>query len=220
MKILIIEDHPKLREVAMKYFKLRWHTIEWVTHGKDALNLLKQYAFDAIILDVNLPVMDGREFLKQIRAQSNTTPVIAATSNSMLDHKLEMFDLWADDYIIKPFDFPELEARLKSLYKRKEKTIDEIIKIKDLEIDIQRHIILRKWKEIKLSNKEFMIVEFLAKNKGFPKSKMDILEYVWGIKEQDLNFDSITLEMHISKLRKKLGKEIITTLKWVWYVIT
>lgn len=115
-----------------------------MVHGQEALERLKEYSFDVIILDVNLPIMDGRTFLKLLREKSNTTPVIAATSNSMLDHKLEMFDIGADDYITKPFDFPELEARVKALYKRKSQTVEEVLSMGDIQIDILRHTVTRK----------------------------------------------------------------------------
>jgi DNA-binding response OmpR family regulator len=137
----------------------------------------------------------------------------------MLEHKLEMYDIWADDYITKPYDFEELEARLKAIYKRKDQIIYDTIHIWNISINIQKHQVQLDWIDIKLSHKEFMIIEFLSKNKEIPKSKSEILEYVWWIRESDLNFDSTTIEMHISTMRKKLWKNIITTLKWVWYVM-
>jgi DNA-binding response OmpR family regulator len=219
MKLLIVEDHPKIREMCIKYFSIKWHKIEWAIHWQQALELLKQYTYDVIILDINLPIMDGKTFLWAIREVNNNTPVIAATSNNMLEHKLEVYDIWVDDYIVKPYDFEELEARVNALYKRKDKIIDEIITIGNISIDIQKHLITLDGNEIKISHKEFLILEFLWKNKTHPKSKAEIWEYVWWIREWALNFNSTTLEMHISTLRKKLWKNIITTLKWVWYVM-
>ena len=219
MKILVIEDHPKLRAIVIKFFKLQWHTIDGVLHGKEGLEMLKQYDYDVIILDVNMPIMDGKKFLNEIRSMGNNIPVIAATSNSMLEHKLEMYDIGADDYIIKPFDLPELAARVQSLYKRKTKAVENVFTHKWVEVDILRHSVSKKGKDVKLGNKEFLILEFLLRNIWVPKNKTELLEYVWGVREQWLNFNSITLEMHISGLRKKLWKEYITTLKWVWYVI-
>ncbi len=218
MKILVIEDHPKIRENIITYLNIKGHTAEWAVHGAEALE--KLYAnYDIIILDVNMPIMDGRKFLQTMREKGVQCPVITLTSNSMIDDKLEIFDLGADDYMTKPFDMRELEARIIALARRKEKTIEELIEVGPYTIDTGKHIIRRGESIMEISNKEFGILEFLGRNKWYPKSKSSILEAVWGMREEALNFNSITLEAHISTIRKKLGKDIIETIKWVWYQI-
>ncbi len=218
MKILIIEDHPKIRDNIITYLKIKWYTVEWAIHGGEALE--KLYAnYDVIILDMNMPVMNGQEFIQKIREQKNYIPVIVLTSNSMLEDKLEMFSLWADDYLTKPFDLRELEARIIALSRRKEKTIEDIITFSEYSLEVGKRI-LKKWDTItEVSNKEYGILEYLGRNKGYPKSKTDILEAVWWIRERDLGLNSVTLEAHISMIRKKLWKDIIHTIKWVWYLI-
>lgn len=219
MKILVVEDHPKIRQNIITFLNLKGYVAEWAIHWEEALFKVSESGYDVIILDVNLPVMNGKEFLKKIREKWNTTPVIALTSNSMLEDKLELFNLWVDDYLTKPFELLELEARLQSLFKRKEKMIEEKTKIWDLEIDYIRHKIIQWGKEIAVSNKEYLIIEFLTKNRGVPKNKVEIFEYVWWEREENLDMSSVTLEAHISYIRKKFGKNIIKTIKWVWYVI-
>ncbi len=219
MKLLIVEDHPKLRENIVKFFTMKGHLIEWAVHGEEALEKLEKASYDGIILDINLPVMDGREFLKELRKKDKNTPVIALTSNSMLSDKLQVFDLWADDYLTKPFELLELEARVNSLWRRKEKEIEEIIEIWNVKVDIMKHKVFKWTKEVEVWNKEFLIIEFLMKNKWNPKSKPEIFEFAWWEREENLNFDSITLEVHISYIRKKLWRDFIKTIKWVWYVI-
>lgn len=219
MKILIVEDHPKLRENIIKYFKLKGHLIEWAIHGKEALDKVSQSSYEAVILDINLPIMDGKTFLKKLREKWNYTPVIALTSNSLLEDKIEVFGIWVDDYLTKPFELAELEARVHALSRRKNIIEQEVIHFWDVEIDIWKRKIFKKWSEIDVGNKEFLILEFLSKNIGYPKSKQEIIEYAWWESESKLIFESVTLEAHISYLRKKLGKNIIKTLKWVWYVI-
>lgn len=219
MKILVVEDHPKIRQNIITFLNLKGYVAEWAIHGEEALYKIAESWYDIIILDVNLPIMNGKEFLKKMREKWNTTPVIALTSNSLLEDKLELFSLWVDDYVTKPFELLEIEARLQSLFKRKEKMIEEKTKIWDLEIDYVRHKIMQAGKEITVSNKEFLIIEFLTKNKGIPKNKVEIFEYVWGEREENLDMSSVTLEAHISYIRKKFGKNIIKTIKWVWYVI-
>lgn len=219
MKLLIIEDHPKLRENIGRYFRLKWFTAESAIHGAEGLKKVKKTTYDCIILDINLPILNGKEFAKLLRDSGNFTPIIALTSNDMLTDKLDMFSLWVDDYLTKPFELAELEARVVALARRKTKEIEQLIKIWNIEIHLWKRIVKDKAETIELGNKEFLILEFLAKNKGFPKSKTQIVEYVWWERESSLIFESVTLEAHISYLRKKLGKEIIKTIKWVGYVI-
>jgi DNA-binding response OmpR family regulator len=157
--------------------------------------------------------MDGKEFLHQIRMRDKNMPIIALTSNSMLDDKIEIFELGADDYLTKPFELLELEARINALARRKQKEIEEVYIVDDIVIDIAKHKILQAEREVEVGNKEFLIIEFLAKNRGFPKSKSEIFEFAWGEREESLNFDSITLEVHISYIRKKLGRDFIKTIK-------
>lgn len=219
MKILIVEDHPKLRENIIKFFTIKGHLIEWVIHWQEALERLEKTDYDVIILDVNLPILDGREFLKELRKKDKNLPVIALTSNSMLSDKLQIFDLGADDYVTKPFELLELEARVTALSRRKEKWIEDVIENGDVLLDITKHKVFFQGNEIEVWNKEFLIIEFLMKNKWIPKSKSEIFEFVWWEREESLNFDSITLEVHISYIRKKFGRSFIKTIKGVWYVV-
>lgn len=219
MKLLIIEDHPKIRNNLIEFFSIKWYTAEWAIHGEDALSMLHAH-YDIIILDMNMPIMDGKTFISRIRKSGNQTPVIVLTSNSLLDDKITMFDLGADDYVVKPFEMQELEARVIALGRRRERLIEDIITFGPYTIDIGKKIV-RKWQEkMELSHKEYWIIEYLARYLGYPKSKMEILEAVWWMREAELAMDSVTLEAHISTIRKKLWKSIITTLKWTWYLIS
>lgn len=219
MKLLMIEDHPKIRNNLIEFFSIKWYTAEGAIHWQEALTMLHAH-YDIIILDMNMPIMDGKTFIAQLRKSGNQTPVIVLTSNSLIDDKITMFDLGADDYVVKPFEMRELEARVIALARRKEKTIEEIIQFSGYTIDIGRKII-KKWEQIiELSHKEYWIIEYLARNIGYPKSKMEILEAVWWLREAELAMDSVTLEAHISTIRKKLWKSIITTLKWTWYLVS
>ncbi len=219
MKILVVEDHPKIRQNIVKYLNLKWFRAEEAIHGEDAKDKVKINDYDVIVLDVNMPLLNWREFTKFIRSTGNNIPIIALTSNSLLDDKLEMFSLWVDDYLTKPFEFEELEARIKALLKRKDKDIKNNIKVKNIELDIDKHKVYKDWKEVELWNKEYMILEFLFLNQSYPKSKIAILEHVWWEQEENLDLWSVTLEAHISFLRKKLWKDLIKTIKWVWYVV-
>lgn len=218
MKLLIIEDHPKIRTNLIEFFELKGYTAEWAVHGEEAFSMLHAN-YDIIILDMNMPVMDGKTFISKIREKGLQIPVLVLTSNSLIDDKITMFDLGADDYVTKPFDMREVEARVIALLRRREKMLEEIIDFDKYRLEVGKKV-LKKWSAVmELSNKEYGIVEFLARNKWYPKSKADILEAVWGMREAELAMDSITLEAHISTIRKKLGKHIIETMKGIGYLI-
>lgn len=218
MKLLIIEDHPKIRANLIEFFELKGYTAEWAVHGEEALPMLHAN-YDIIILDMNMPVMDGKTFISRIREKGIQIPVLVLTSNSLIDDKITMFDLGADDYVTKPFDMREVEARVIALLRRREKMLEEIIEFDKYRLEVGKKVV-KKWVAImELSNKEYGVVEFLARNKWYPKSKADILEAVWWLREAELAMDSITLEAHISTIRKKLGKHIIETMKGIGYIL-
>lgn len=219
MKILVVEDHPKIRENIVKYLKINWYLAEEAFNWEEALEKIRYTDYDCLVLDVNMPIMNGKEFIKNLRKNWNFSPVITLTSNFTLEDKVEMFELWVDDYLTKPFELKELEMRIKSLLKRKEKEIEDKIIIWDIEINLSKHKVFKNLDEMELWNKEYLIIEFLSINKGYPKSKIQILEQVWWEAEENLELSSTTLEAHISTIRKKLGKDFIKTLKWVWYII-
>lgn len=219
MKILLVEDNKILREnllFLLKKFNFLWEgAMNWV----DALEKITKSNFDAIILDVNMPLMNWKTFLIKLREFWKTIPVIALTSNSMLEDKLEMFDLWVDDYLTKPFDIEELIVRLKAILKRKSEKIDDIKVIWNIKINFSNNKIFVWDKEVDFAYKQFLIVEFLIRNFWYPQNKIKIMEYVWWESEENLEFNSTTLESHIYSIRKKLWKNFIKTVKWVWYII-
>ncbi len=219
MKILVVEDHPKLRQNIVKYLNIKWFRAEEAIHWEDAIVKLQMNNYDLVILDINMPILNWKDFTKKVRESGNNIPIIALTSNSLLLDKLEMFSLWVDDYLTKPFELEELEARIKTLLKRKDREIKTNLKFWLVEIDVDKHKVYKEGKEIDLWNKEYMILEYLFLNFWYPKSKIAILEHVWWEQEENLDLGSVTLEAHISYLRKKLWKDLIKTIKWVWYVV-
>ncbi|MCT4616765.1 MAG: response regulator transcription factor [Candidatus Gracilibacteria bacterium] len=219
MKVLIIEDHPSIRNNIIKLLKKENCTAQGAMNGKEGLQKLLISSYDVIILDVNMPIMNGREFIQTIRNKNIDTPVLALTSNSMLDDKIDMFELGVDDYLTKPFNFGELFVRLKSLTKRKGVIKSNIEKIGNIEINYSSNKIFLDKKEVEFQNKQYKIIKYLLDNKGYPKTKIEIMEYVWGEQEENLNFNTTILESHIYIIRKKLGKNFIKTIKGVGYII-
>lgn len=219
MKILVVEDNKNLRENIIFLLKKNNYLAEGSFCWENALKKLYSSDYDAIILDINMPIMDGKEFLKKIREDWKNTPIIALTANSMLEDKLELFDLWVDDYMTKPFEIAELLARLKAILKRWDKKIENKKEIWDVFICFEAKKIFFKWEEAILTHKQYLIIEFLTKNFWYPQTKSKIMEYVWWESEENLEFDSTTLESHIYGIRKKFWKDFIKTIKWFWYII-
>lgn len=219
MKILIVEDNKILRENLCFLLKKHHYVAQEACDGQEALFKLSSERYDAIILDINMPIMSWKDFLREIRLNGKNIPVIALTSDGLLDDKLEMFDLGVDDYMTKPFEFEELLARLKSLLKRWEKQIDEQLILWNIRVNYSSKKVYIGESEIEFPFKQYLILELLSKNAGYPQSKNKIMEYVWWEAEENLDLASTTLESHIYSLRKKLGKNFIKTIKWVWYVI-
>lgn len=219
MKILVVEDNKILRENLLFLLKKNNFLAEEAKNWQEALEKNSFSVYDAIILDINLPIMSWKEFLKEIRKIWKNTPVIALTSNSMLEDKLELFDLWVDDYLTKPFEFDELLARIKSILKRSDKKIENKKEFWDFSINFDSKKIFLKNEEIVLTYKQYLLIEFLVKNFWYPQTKQKIMEYVWWENEENLEFDSTTLESHIYAVRKKFWKKFIKTIKWIWYVI-
>jgi len=219
MKILVVEDNRNLRENICFLLKKYNFLSESAENWKIALEKTLIWNYDAIVLDINMPIMNGKIFLSKLRELWKTIPVIALTSDSMLSDKLEMFDLWVDDYMTKPFEIEELVVRLKSIFKRKEKKIDSKTVIWNIEINYSSSKVFLNWKQIDFPHKQYLIIEYLAKNHGYPQNKVKIMEYVWWESEENLDFNSTTLESHIYAIRKKINKAFIKTVKWVWYII-
>ncbi|RAL57528.1 hypothetical protein BLD25_02635 [Candidatus Gracilibacteria bacterium GN02-872] len=218
-KILVVEDNKNLRENIIFLLKKNNFLGEGAFCGEEALSKLGNSNYDLIILDINMPIMNGKEFLVKIRSNGKNIPVIVLTSNSMLDDKLELFDLGADDYMTKPFEIEELIARIKSILKRGNNKIENIKQIGNISINFDSKKILLNGEEQIFTYKQYLIIELLAKNLGYPQNKVKIMEYVWGESEENLEFDSTTLESHIYSIRKKLGKNFIKTIKGIGYII-
>lgn len=219
MKILIIEDNPILRENLEFLLKKFQFVPESAANGQIAFEKICSSKYDAMILDVNMPVLNGKELLQKLSQHNINIPTIALTSDGMLADKIQMFELWVDDYLTKPFEVEELVMRLRSILKRGEIKIDTKKIHKNVEINFTKKKVYFENNEIIFSNKLYLIIEFLMKNIWYPQNKAKLMEYVWWEQEENLEFNSTTLESHIYSIRKKLWKDFIKTVKWIWYII-
>ena len=207
-KILIAEDESKLAQVIKDELTRNNYKVDIASNGNEATTLYAQNSYALIIIDINLPFKNGIQLCKEIREKNKKVPILILTAIGQVQDKVIAFEAGADDYMVKPFHFDELFARIKVLIKRTTVVADESnIEIEDLEINFRNKMVTRAGIDIKLTAKEFTLLVLLAKNKGKVISKQEILEKVW-----ELSFDTgtNTIEVYISFLRNKIEKCLVT----------
>lgn len=210
-RILLIEDNKDISNNIKEYLELEKFIVDTAFDGEKWMDqaLLKKY--DLILLDLMLPEIDWLTISRKLTARIDT-PIIIITAKNSINDKLKWFENGAIDYIIKPFDLRELEVRIKTRLKVK---TNNKIAFKDVEVDLEKREFLKDWKEAHITIKEYLIFEFLYKNKEKVLTRTDIIEYVWW---KSAIFDADwKLDVYISNLRKKLDKKIIETVKGIWY---
>ncbi|MFL9482950.1 response regulator transcription factor [Chitinophagaceae bacterium LWZ2-11] len=204
-RILLVEDEPKLSQVIQEELNRQGYHTDVAYDGQVAEKLFKQHTYSLVLLDVNLPYKNGLALCKEFREMNKKIPIIMLTALGEINDKVDAFNLGADDYIVKPFHFDELFARVKVFLKRAETPVEEVerIEVDDLQIDFGNKTVTRAGKDIPLTAKEFALLVLLARNRGKVISKQEILEKVW-----DLSFDTgtNTIEVYISFLRNKIDK--------------
>lgn len=221
MRILLIEDEKRLSHFVKKGLTENGFAVDQAFDGEEGLYLAEHETYDVIVLDVMLPKMSGVEVCRKLRELKKETPILMLTAKSELEDKLEGLDSGADDYLTKPFEFAELRARINALLRRSYHQVSNNLTIDNLEVDPSKHTVFRKKKPIKLTPKEFSILEQLLRQKHEVVTRTQIIEHVW-----DYNFDSLSnvVDVFIGTLRKKIDKgekvKLIHTLHGVGYMIT
>lgn len=206
IKILLAEDEKKIADVLQQGLTEQQYLVTVAYDGNIARELIETQGFDLVILDINLPGMNGYDLCRYIRNRDEKIPVIMLTAMSSLSDKLEGFDAGADDYILKPFDFKELLVRIKALLKRIHRHVvpGTVLKVSDVVMNLENKEVKRGGKPIPLTAKEFQLLEYFVKNKNRTVSRADIALNVW-----DLDFDTKTnvIDVYVNFLRKKLEKD-------------
>lgn len=220
MRILIIEDDKDLLDNIIEFFKKEKMVCEWATDGEDGEFRALEETFDAIILDINLPIKNGFDVLKSIRNKKIATPILMLTARDNVPDKIKGLDLGADDYLAKPFSLAELSARVRALIRRSSRNPLPKIIIDDLEIDTLKHSICRGGEKIKLASKEYAVLEFLARRKGEVVTRNMILDHIWG---SDFETMSNVVDVYIRNLRRKIDKpgkrQLIHTIRGAGYIL-
>lgn len=216
MRILLVEDDELLGDGILAGLKQRNHVVDWVKDGISAEQAIEVEKFDMVLLDLGIPRKDGIEVLTTIRKKENHTPVLILTARDATDDKIRGLDAGADDYMVKPFDLDELEARIRALHRRNSGSATTVIKRGDLELDPASHTAALNGASLNMPRREFTLLQKLLENQGRVISRDILLQSLYG---WDDEVDSNTLEVHIHNLRKKLGTKAIRTIRGVGYMI-
>jgi len=205
MKILIVEDEPKVASFIKKGLEENHYEADIVYDGRNAEKLATQFNYDLFIVDIIIPFVNGLDLCRKLKQLKPKIPVLMLTALGTTEDKLLGFDAGAEDYLVKPFEFRELLARIKVLLKRADLVHDSVNRLvfADLELDLDKKIAIRNGSEIKLTAKEINLLEFFMRNKGRVLSRNDIAEKVWDI---SYDFGTNVVDVYVNFLRKKLDK--------------
>ncbi len=217
MRLLVVEDAEDLGHAIERHLTRQGHLVEWVRDGADASHLAEAGGFDAVLLDLNLPSRSGTHVLERLRARQDGVPVLVMTARGEIDDKLRHFDLGADDYLVKPFDFRELDARLAALIRRRHGHTGDAIVLGNLVFDGAARRVRIDERPLDLSAREYRLLECFVFGRGRVLSKEQILDQLVGLDEEvGLN----AVELYVSRLRKKLEGAAfeIRTIRGLGYV--
>lgn len=216
MQILLVEDDRSLANGLCKALRNEGFVANHVGTGKDALNAIATERPDIVVLDLGLPDIDGLDLLQRIRSRDTALPVLILTARSSVDSRVSGLDGGADDYLAKPFDTPELIARIRVIGRRLSTTRDSMIRAADIELDTISQRVLKDGETVDLPRREYMLLKVLLENKGRVQTRQQLETrlYAWGEEVA-----SNALEVHVHHLRKKLGNDLIKTVRGVGYTI-
>lgn len=205
MKILIVEDEPKVASFIKRGLEENQYEADVVYDGKNAEKLANQFNYDLYIVDIIIPLLNGLELCKRLKQLRPNIPVLMLTALGTTEDKLLGFDAGADDYLLKPFEFRELLARIKVLLKRSifTESVNRLV-FEDLELDLDKKIAIRSGVEIKLTAKEVGLLEYFMRNRGRVLSRNSIAEKVWNI---NYEFETNVVDVYVNFLRKKIDKD-------------
>ena len=220
MRILVVEDEVNLNDIIVKKLKLEHYGVDSCFDGKEALDYIFSAEYDVILLDIMLPKLDGFEVLKKIRNENIKTPVLLLTARDGIEDRVQGLDFGADDYLVKPFAFDELLARIRVLLRRNTDNASNIFTLSNLTVNCNSHEVFRDNTSIKLSTREFTILEYMIRNKEKVLSREKIEQHIW-----DYNYEGGTnvVDVYIRYLRKKIddnfSPKLIHTIRGIGYIL-
>lgn len=220
MRVLVVEDAKDMNRLIVKTLTRAGYSVDGCYNGEEALDFLAGAEYDAILLDVMMPKMDGYALLEKLRSQGMDTPVLFLTARDAISDRVKGLDLGADDYLVKPFDFEELLARIRAMTRKKSGKKSNVFTLGDLQVDAQSHTVTRGGQEINLLPKEFTILEYMIRNQGTVLSREQLENQIWNYERSG---SSNNIDVYISKLRKKIDGDgqsrLLHTIRGVGWVL-
>jgi DNA-binding response OmpR family regulator len=218
MRILVVEDEPGIALFIRQGLSEAGYAVDVAGDGEEGLDYALAAEYDAIVLDILLPRMDGLDLLRELRDRGMMTPVLLLTARDAVEDRVQGLDAGADDYLVKPFAFSELLARIRALLRRPPLQTEAVLRVGDLEMDIARHEVRRSQRVIELSPREFALLEYLIRHPTQVLSRTQIIEHVWNF---DFSYESNVVDVYIGYLRRKLNRSsdtpLIHTVRGVGY---
>lgn len=222
MRILVIEDEPKVGKAVCDGLQNEGYEVELAQTGEDGFFLASSRPFDAIVLDVLLPGRDGIEVLQALRRRNLRTPVLCLTAKDAIEDRVSGLDAGADDYLVKPFAFPELSARLRALLRRGKPETVTLMRIDNLELDLVTRTVTRAGQTIELTQREFELLEFLARNRGRVVSREMLARDVWKETARATPLDNV-IDVHVARVRRKVDdpfeRKLLHTVRGVGFTL-
>ncbi len=215
MRVLVVEDEPDLRESLAQALREDGYAVDSAADGEDGLFKAESYEYDAVLLDIMLPVIDGWEVLRRLR-KTRKSPVLMLTARDAVRDRVRGLDTGADDYLVKPFDLSELLARVRALIRRAASQPEAKLDFGDVSIDTAARVVRRSGEEVALTAREYSLVEFLALHEGKVVTRSMLYDHLFD--ENDITLSNL-LDVHVSNIRKKLGRDFITTRRGHGYCI-
>ena len=220
MRLMVVEDEKNLREIVVTRLTREGHGVDSAADGRDALAYIDAGTYDCIILDIMLPHKDGLSVLKEMRAKGNAAPVLLLTARDNIEDRVAGLDLGADDYLVKPFAYDELSARVRALLRRRSESKSNILELADLRMNLLNREVTRGGRSVILSVKEFALLEYLLRNPNRVLTREQIIEHVWNF---DFDNESNVVNVYIRYLRSKLDEganvKLIHTIRGVGYIL-
>lgn len=223
MHILVVEDEKKLAEALQKGLEVEKHSVKIASTGEEAFFIASSERFDLVLLDIMLPGRDGIEVLAALRQKNVAVPVLLLTSKDAIEDRVRGLDAGADDYLTKPFAFPELTARVRALARRTNLTeVKSVLRLADLEMDVQSHSARRGGRDLVLTMREFALLEYLLRHQGHVVSREMLATQVWNESARYTPLDNV-IDVHVAHLRQKLddpvGNRLLHTVRGVGFIL-
>jgi DNA-binding response OmpR family regulator len=221
MRILVVEDDAALSSFIRKGLEAEHHAVDTAAEGEQGRAMAIAIDYDLVVLDLNLPGVDGLSVLRSVRQQKTRMPVMVLTARSRVEDRVQCLDSGADDYMVKPFSFVELSARARALLRRSHLPSESVLTVRDLSLDRVERKVARAGRSIELTTKEFALLEYMMRNAGRRLTRAMIIEHVWN-----LTFDSTTnvVDVYINYLRRKVddgySNRLIHTVRGVGYQLS